>query len=96
MQAAQQAARDLARTAPNTVKNGLQAGGLAAMPGATPRATDGGAGSWQGANLPTESANGGRTQVTVKQNEQKAILKLEGVQRRSRDGSIFRPARRRC
>ncbi|WP_176454749.1 filamentous haemagglutinin family protein [Tardiphaga sp. OK246] len=74
MQAAQQAARDLARTAPNTVKNGLQAGGLAVMPGATPSATDGGAGSWQGANLPTESANGGRTQVTVKQNEQKAIL----------------------
>ncbi|WP_441276644.1 filamentous hemagglutinin family protein [Tardiphaga sp. 172_B4_N1_3] len=74
MQAAQQAARDLARTAPNTVKNGLQAGGLVAMPGATPGATDGGAGLWQGANLPTESANGGRTQVTVKQNEQKAIL----------------------
>ena len=74
MQAAQQAARDLARTAPSTVKNGLQAGGLVVMPGATPGATDGGAGLWQGANLPTESTNGGRTQVTVKQNEQKAIL----------------------
>ena len=74
IQAAQQAARDLARTAPNTVKNGLQAGGLVVMPGAAPGATDGGAGLWQGANLPTESTNGGRTQVTVRQNEQKAIL----------------------
>ncbi|HVQ67654.1 MAG TPA: filamentous hemagglutinin family protein [Bradyrhizobium sp.] len=74
MQAAQQAARDLARNAPSTVQNGLRAGGLVVMPGAAPGATDGGAGLWQGANLPTESTNGGRTQVTVKQNEQKAIL----------------------
>ncbi|WP_441240899.1 filamentous haemagglutinin family protein [Tardiphaga sp. 768_D3_N2_1] len=74
MQAAQQAARDFAQTAPNTVKNGLQAGGLVVMPGATSGATDGGAGLWQGANLPIESVTGGRTQVTVKQNEQKAIL----------------------
>jgi filamentous hemagglutinin len=74
MQAAQQAARDLARTTPSTVQNGLRSGGLVVMPGATPGATDGGAGLWQGANLPTESSNGGRTQVTVKQNEQKAIL----------------------
>src|SRR5262249_23431056 len=37
-------------------------------------ATDGGAGLWQGANLPTESSNGGRTQVTIRQNEQRAIL----------------------
>ncbi|WP_027578949.1 filamentous haemagglutinin family protein [Bradyrhizobium sp. Ai1a-2] len=74
MQAAQQAARDLVRTTPGTVPNGLRSGGLVVMPGATPGATDGGAGLWQGANLPTESSNGGRTQVTVKQNEQKAIL----------------------
>ena len=74
MQSAQQAARDLARTTPTTVQNGLQAGGLVVMPDATPGATDGGAGLWQGANLPTESSNGGRTQVTVKQNQQKAIL----------------------
>ncbi|WKA26114.1 filamentous haemagglutinin family protein [Bradyrhizobium roseum] len=74
MQAAQQAARNLARTVPVTIQNGLRPGGLVVMPGATPSATDGGAGLWQGANLPTESNNGGRTQVTVKQNEQKAIL----------------------
>ncbi|WP_082646490.1 filamentous haemagglutinin family protein [Bradyrhizobium valentinum] len=74
MQAAQQAARDLARTAPSTVQNGLRSGGLVVMPNATPGATDGGAGLWQGANLPTEAKNGARTQVTVKQNQQKAIL----------------------
>ncbi|MCA6116450.1 filamentous hemagglutinin family protein [Bradyrhizobium sp. WSM 1738] len=74
MQAAQQAARNLALTAPSTVQNGLRPGGLVVMPGATPGATNGGAGLWQGANLPTESTNAGRTQVTVKQNEQKAIL----------------------
>ncbi|WP_213285445.1 filamentous haemagglutinin family protein [Bradyrhizobium sp. sGM-13] len=74
MQAAQQAARNLARTAPSTLQNGLRSGGLVVMPGATPGATNGGAGLWQGANLPTESTNGGRTQVTVRQNEQKAIL----------------------
>jgi filamentous hemagglutinin len=74
MQAAQQAARDLARTVPTTVQNGLRPGGLVVMPGATPGATDGGVGLWQGANLPAESSNGGRTQVTVRQNEQKAIL----------------------
>lgn len=74
MQAAQQAARNLAATAPSTVPNGLRPGGLVVMPGATPGATDGGAGLWQGANLPTEAQNGDRTQVTVKQNQQKAIL----------------------
>ncbi|MDE5457055.1 filamentous hemagglutinin N-terminal domain-containing protein [Bradyrhizobium sp. CSA112] len=74
MQAAQQAARNLARTAPSTVQNGLQTGGLVVMPNATPGATNGGAGLWRGANLPTEAKNGGRTQVTVKQNQQKAIL----------------------
>ncbi len=74
MQAAQQAARDLARTTPTTVQNGLRAGGLVVMPDAAPGATDGGAGLWQGANLPTESTSGGRTQVTVRQNQQKAIL----------------------
>ncbi|XSC42998.1 filamentous hemagglutinin N-terminal domain-containing protein [Bradyrhizobium sp. RDT10] len=71
MQAAQQAVRNLP---PSTVPNGLRPGGLVVMPGATSGATDGGAGLWQGANLPTETQNGGRTQVTVKQNEQKAIL----------------------
>ena len=71
MQAAQQAARNLP---PSNVPNGLRPGGLVVMPGATPGATDGGAGLWQGANLPTETQAGGRTQVTVKQNEQKAIL----------------------
>ncbi|UPJ52707.1 filamentous hemagglutinin family protein [Bradyrhizobium sp. 200] len=74
MQAAQQAARNLARTAPSTVQNGLRSGGLVVMPGATPGTTDGGAGLWQGANLPTEVQSGGRTKVTVRQNEQKAIL----------------------
>lgn len=74
IQAAQQAARDAARAAPATAQNGLQAGGLVVMPGATPGATDGGAGLWQGAKLPTETVSGGRTQVTVRQTEQKAIL----------------------
>ena len=64
----------ISRDPPSTVPNGLRPGGLVVMPGATPGATDGGAGLWQGANLPTEAQNGGRTQVTVKQNEQKAIL----------------------
>lgn len=74
MQEAQRAARGLAQTAPNAIPNGLQAGGLVVMPGALPSATNGSTGLWQGANLPTETASGGRTQVTVKQTESKAIL----------------------
>ncbi|HEY8336681.1 MAG TPA: filamentous hemagglutinin family protein [Tardiphaga sp.] len=46
-------------------------------PGAVPGRTDGGAGLWQGANLPTQLSSGGRTQVDIKQNEAKAILTWE-------------------
>lgn len=64
MQATQQAARDAVRAQPTiSVPNGLVSGGLQV-----------GTGLWQGANLPTESTTGDRTNVVVKQTEQKAIL----------------------
>lgn len=53
----------------NLVPNGLTSGGLVVAPGAGTAA-----GVWTGANLPTATAAGGRTQVEVKQTEQKAIL----------------------
>jgi filamentous hemagglutinin len=73
----QAAARAAAMAADGSVPNGLAAGGLVVAPGATPGKTDGGAGLWQGANLPTQSVAGGRTQVEIKQNEAKAILTWE-------------------
>ncbi|MDQ8731536.1 filamentous haemagglutinin family protein [Bradyrhizobium sp. LHD-71] len=67
-QATQQAARDAARAALSAIPNGLRPGGLQVAPGAA------GSQLWQGANLPTEFANDGRTQVTIEQTQQKAIL----------------------
>ncbi len=65
----QDAARAAALAAASAVPNGLGAGGLQVAPGV---ASD--PGLWQGANLPTQANVGGRTQVEVKQTQQKAIL----------------------
>lgn len=51
------------------VPNGLATGGLQVAPGATLNSN-----LWQGANLPTQTASGGKTQVNVKQTSQQAIL----------------------
>lgn len=77
MRAAQKAARDLALKGPSAVPNGLGEGGLVVASGATPGVTDGGDGLWQGADVPTQQQQNGRTEVTVKQNEKKAILTWE-------------------
>ncbi|WKA26110.1 filamentous haemagglutinin family protein [Bradyrhizobium roseum] len=77
MQNAQGAAREAARLQPVVVPNGLRPGGLQVAPGATPSATDGGAGLWQGAKLPTEVTSGGRSNVIVEQTQSKAILTWE-------------------
>jgi filamentous hemagglutinin len=69
MQAAQKAARDAALAAPGGVPNGLVAGGLQVAPGAVP-----GSNLWLGAKLPTESVSGGRSDVSIEQTQQKAIL----------------------
>ena len=69
MQAAQKAARDAALAAPGGVPNGLVAGGLQVAPGAVP-----GSNLWLGARLPTESVEGGRSNVSIEQTQQKAIL----------------------
>ncbi|MDI4235570.1 filamentous hemagglutinin family protein [Bradyrhizobium sp. Arg237L] len=65
----QAAARAAALAAQSAVPNGLTPGGLVTAPGA-------GAvpGVWTGADLPTQAQGGGRTTVTVRQTEQKAIL----------------------
>lgn len=68
-QASQQAARDAARAALSGIPNGLRPGGLQVAPGANP-----GSDLWQGAKLPTETTEAGRTKVTVDQTQQKAIL----------------------
>ncbi len=76
LQAAQAAARGAAQAAGASqalpqvvVPNGLAPGGLQVAPGAT-------AGSplWQGAALPTQSASGGQTSVTINQTAPQAIL----------------------
>jgi filamentous hemagglutinin len=70
MRSLQGAARGSAlATQNNLVSNGLTSGGLVVAPGAGTAP-----GVWTGANLPTESKNDGRTQVEIKQTEQKAIL----------------------
>jgi filamentous hemagglutinin family protein len=74
MRSIQAAARAAALAAGGTVPNGLTPGGLVMAPGATPGKTDGGAGLWQGAALPTQTVSGGRTQVEIVQNEAKSIL----------------------
>lgn len=72
MRAAQNAARDLAQQAPGTVPNGLVPGGLRVAPGVGSDPT-----LWQGANLPTQTQESGRTQVVVRQTRSKAILTWE-------------------
>jgi hypothetical protein len=69
MQARQAAAREAEKAAHGSISNGLRPGGLQVAPGVVQ-----GSNLWQGADLPTEFTNGGRTEVTVKQNQQKAIL----------------------
>lgn len=74
--AAQNAAAAAARAAGTSqslpqvnVPNGLAAGALQVAPGATPGST-----LWQGADLPTQTAAGGQTNVGVNQTASKAIL----------------------
>ncbi|AHF93378.1 filamentous hemagglutinin [Opitutaceae bacterium TAV5] len=74
MQAAQAAARSAAQAAVSTVPNGMKPGGLVVMPGATP-----GSGLWLGAAAPVETVEGNRALVTVKQEQQKAILTWESL-----------------
>ncbi|MEA2865496.1 MAG: hypothetical protein QOE39_211 [Bradyrhizobium sp.] len=69
MQATQAAARNAALQASSSIPNGLATGGLRVAPGVATNPD-----LWQGANLPTQTQAGGRTQVEVKQNQQKAIL----------------------
>ena len=66
------AARNAAQAAQSSIPNGLRPGGLRVAPGAVP-----GSDLWQGAGLPTETVTGAQTEVTVKQNQQKAILTWE-------------------
>lgn len=68
-QALQGQARAAALAASSTVPDGLGSGGLLPLPGATAGST-----AWQGAALPTQTAGGGRTAVTVRQNASRAIL----------------------
>lgn len=77
MRDVQAAARAAALIASGIVPNGLAPGGLVVAPGATPGKTDGGAGLWQGARLPTQTTSDGRTQVEIVQTEAKAILTWE-------------------
>ncbi|MDH2383623.1 filamentous haemagglutinin family protein [Bradyrhizobium sp. CER78] len=76
LQAAQSAARSAAAASQRSstlpqvaVPNGLAAGGLQVAPGAVP-----GSSLWQGAALPSQSASGGQTTVTVNQTAPQAIL----------------------
>lgn len=83
VRAMQSAARSLALRGPNNlgadpnhpgqilpnVPNGLTTGGLEVDPAVSTNAS-----LWRGANLPTQSGRGGRVTVTVKQNEQTAVL----------------------
>ncbi|MDI4237335.1 filamentous hemagglutinin family protein [Bradyrhizobium sp. Arg237L] len=74
-QAAQNAARAAALAArPSGIPDGLQPGGL--QIGAGVRMPGGGINPdlWRGADLPTETVSGDRTQVRVDQTQQKAIL----------------------
>ncbi|WP_461334877.1 filamentous haemagglutinin family protein [Bradyrhizobium embrapense] len=76
LQAAQSAARSAAAASQRSatlpqvaVPNGLGPGGLQVAPGAAP-----GSGLWQGAALPSQSASGGQTTVTVNQTAPQAIV----------------------
>ncbi|TWB96027.1 filamentous hemagglutinin family protein [Bradyrhizobium macuxiense] len=76
LQAAQSAARNAAAASQRSttlpqvaVPNGLAAGGLQVASGATP-----GSSLWQGAALPSQTASGGQTTVTINQTAPQAIL----------------------
>ncbi len=76
LQAVQAAARSAAAASQRSttlpqlaVPNGLAQGGLQVAPGAVP-----GSGLWQGAALPSQTASGGQTTVTVNQTAPQAIL----------------------
>ncbi|WP_160168976.1 filamentous hemagglutinin N-terminal domain-containing protein [Bradyrhizobium sp. Ai1a-2] len=79
LRASQQAARDAAQVSlqatPDIVPNGLRAGGLRIGRGVVDPGGNVNADLWQGANLPTESVDGGgRTKVNVDQTRPQAIL----------------------
>ncbi|ARP95374.1 filamentous haemagglutinin family protein [Bordetella genomosp. 13] len=63
-QAAQRAARDAANAAPSDIPDGLAQGGLEADAAAI----------WLNAQAPTQRQSGGRTEVTIRQTDRKAIL----------------------
>ncbi|TAI63813.1 filamentous hemagglutinin N-terminal domain-containing protein, partial [Bradyrhizobium sp. Leo170] len=76
LQAVQESARAAAAAARSSstlpgavVPNGLAPGGLQVAPGAAA-----GANLWRGADLPTQSASGGQTTVTINQTASQAIL----------------------
>ncbi|MCA6108467.1 filamentous haemagglutinin family protein [Bradyrhizobium cenepequi] len=69
IQAAQSAARNLASQTQSAIPNGLVPGGLVVAPGAGTSS-----GVWTGAQLPAQAQVNGRTQVDIKQTQQKAIL----------------------
>ena len=69
MRGLQAAARAAALAGAGNISNGLAPGGLVV---ATDVKTN--ASLWSGATLPTQTSEGGRTQVEIKQNESKAIL----------------------
>lgn len=75
-QAAQDAARQAAQAQPTNVPNGLTPGGLEVGQGITfdPTTNTTNSPDWQGANGPTWTTNGQLTQVTIEQQQQKAIL----------------------
>ena len=65
----QEAARQAALAGASSVPNGLVEGGLEVDPGVSSNPS-----LWTGANLPTQSQDGGRTNVTVVQTAQQALL----------------------
>ncbi len=67
--AQQRQAQVAANAVPSGILNGLGSGGLLPVAGAMP-----GSAAWMGANLPTQSASGGRTTVTVQQTSPQATL----------------------
>ncbi|WP_454625216.1 filamentous haemagglutinin family protein [Bradyrhizobium cenepequi] len=69
IQAAQSAARNLAAQTQSAIPNGLAPGGLVVASGAGTSPS-----VWTGAQLPTQAQVNGRTQVDIKQTQQKAIL----------------------
>ena len=76
MQAMQKAAREIAqrssKSALPSVPDGLRPGGLKVAAGASAGST-----LWKGAALPRQSTNGGKTNVSVLQTQQQAVLNWE-------------------